>query len=259
MRVQPRPLITIGIAVGYQVIVGITWAVMKLDSGQIGDSTSTVVKGMIIPIGVGAIFIAGITSYLGWWGPALHEAMRMPRWMWAVPVLAAIPGIGHIMGGAPLAGRSLGYLAALAVGTLLVGFSEETLWRGTGLVGLRGGFREPIAWALSCLLFGLVHATNALFGRDLGDTIQQVIFAILAGTVFYVTRRVSGTLILCIVLHAWIDFTVIAFAKAGDNTAWHNVATVQFIAYIVAIIGTVIVLRRGAKADTEAVGAHATA
>jgi len=28
--------------------------------------------------------MAGVTSQLGWWGPAIHEAMRAPKWVWAV-------------------------------------------------------------------------------------------------------------------------------------------------------------------------------
>ena len=147
MRVQPRPLITLGIAVIYMAIVGITWAVVGLDYDAVGDSTSTVVKGIVIPVVLGAIFLAVATSYLGWWRPAIRETMRAPKWLWAVPVLMALPGLGAVLGGAPSSDRSLGYLVALAVGTLFVGFSEEMLCRGTGLVGLRGGFKEPLAWA----------------------------------------------------------------------------------------------------------------
>ena len=92
MRVQPRPLITLGLAVVYMAIVGITWAIVGLNYDQVGDSTSTVVKGIVIPVLLGAIFLAIATSYLGWWGPAIHESMRAPKWLWAVPVLMAMPG-----------------------------------------------------------------------------------------------------------------------------------------------------------------------
>ena len=103
----------------------------------------------------------------------------------------ALPGVGLVLGGAPSSDRSAAHLVALAIGTLLVGFSEEMLTRGTGLVGPRGGFSEVVAWALSCLLFGLIHALNAFFGQSIGSTIQQIVVAFAAGTVFVVLRRGS--------------------------------------------------------------------
>jgi membrane protease YdiL (CAAX protease family) len=261
MRVQPRPLITLGIAVVYMAIVGITWAVVGMNYDEVGDSTSTVVKGVVIPVVLGAIFLAVVTSYLGWWGPAITETMGAPKWLWAVPVLMFLPGLGNLLGGAPSSDRSLGYLVMLAIGTLFVGFSEEMLCRGTGLVGLRGGFSELVAWALSCLLFGLIHALNAFFGQSLGSTIQQIGFAFLAGSVFYITRRVSGTLILCMVLHAWIDFTTLGFAKAAADaqSPFVILSTLQWGAFLLALVGVVLVMRRGSASESETVGAHATA
>jgi membrane protease YdiL (CAAX protease family) len=261
MRVRPRPLVTLVIAVVYMLIVGITWAVVGLDYDAVGDTTSTVVKGIVIPVVLGAIFLAVATSYLGWWRPAIRETMGAPTWLWAVPVLMAIPGLGALLGGGPSADRSLGYVGALAVGTLFVGFSEELLCRGTGLVGLRGGFKEPVAWALSCLLFGLIHALNAFFGQSIGSTIQQIGFAFLAGSVFYITRRVSGTLVLCMVLHAWIDFTTLGFSKAAADaeSPFTILGVLEWAAFALALVGVVVVLRRGTAAETEAAGAHAAA
>lgn len=94
MRVLPRPLITLGLAVAYLAIVGVTWAVVGLDYDEVGDSTSTVVEGIVIPILLGAVLVAVVTSYLGWWRPAVHETMRAPRWLWVVPVLMFLPGLG---------------------------------------------------------------------------------------------------------------------------------------------------------------------
>jgi membrane protease YdiL (CAAX protease family) len=261
MRVRPRPLITLGLVVGYLVIIGASWAVVGLNYDEVGDSTSTIVKGMVIPVFLGAIYLTLTTSYLGWWGPAIRESLRAPRWLWVVPALMVLPGLGFVLGGAPSSDRSVAYLLVLAVGTLLVGFSEELLCRGTGLVWLRGGYREPLAWALCCLLFGLIHALNAFFGQSLGTTLQQIVIAFLAGSVLYITRRVSGTLVLCVLLHAWVDFTGFGFSKAAQDaqSPFTLLAVGQFGAFLLALVGVVVVLRRGAAADTGAVEAHATA
>ena len=252
MRVQPRPLITVGVALGYLAIVTITWVALDIDYNTVGDSTGNVVKGIVVPVALASLFLAAVTSYLGWWGPAIHEEMRVPTWLWAVPVLMVLPGLGSLLGGYGSAGRTAPYLLALALGTLLVGFGEEMLTRGTGLVGLRGRFGEPMSWFFSCLLFGLVHALNVFFGQSLGSTVQQVAVAFVAGSVLYITRRVSGTLIVCMLLHAWIDFTSFAFSEAATDAASPFVALsfAQWAAYILAIVGVVLVLRRGSRHET---------
>jgi uncharacterized protein len=249
MRVQPRPLVTVGLAVGYIAIVAVTWIIVGLDYDTVGDSTSNIVKGIVLPVALASAFTAGVTSYLGWWGPAIHEDLGAPRWLWAVPVLMFLPGLGSLLGGFGPADRSAAYLLALGVGTLLVGFGEEMLTRGTGLVGLRGRFSEPMAWFFSCLLFGLVHALNLFFGQSLGSTVQQIVIAFVAGSVFYLTRRVAGTLVVCMVLHAWIDFTTLAFSDAARDA--ESIFTIfgllQYVAFVLAVAGVVVVLRRGSR------------
>lgn len=247
MRLRPRPLITVGIAIGYIAIVATIFAVTGLDYDRVGDTTSTVLKGIVLPVALGAVFLAGVTSYLGWWRPAIVEEMRAPRWLWAVPVLMFLPGLGSLLGGFGPADRAGTYLLALALGTLLVGFSEEMLTRGTGLVGLRGRFGEGMSWLFSCLLFGLIHALNLAFGQSLGSTLQQIGIAFVAGSVLYITRRVSGTLVICMLLHAWIDFTTFAFsdAAADAESPFVFLSLMQWGAFVLAITGVVIVLRRG--------------
>lgn len=257
MRVAPRPLVTVGIALGYMVIVAVVWSFVGLDYDEVGSTTTSVVEGIVAPVAVGAVFLAAVTSYLGWWGPALRETLGAPRWLWAVPVLMFLPGLGFVLGGAGDADRSSGFLLALGVGCLLVGFSEEILTRGTGLVGLRGGFGEALSWFFSCVLFGLIHALNAVYGQSVGATVQQIGFAFLAGSVLYVTRRVSGTLVVCMLLHAWIDFTTFAFSDAATDTAspYVALATAQWLAFLLALVGVVVLLRRTGRSPKRSASA----
>ena len=261
MRVAPRPLITVGVALGYMTIVGVTWAVVGLDYDDVGTTTRSVVEGIVVPVAIGSVFVAAVTTFLGWWGPAIHEDMRAPRWLWAVPVLMVLPGLGFMLGGSGEANRSTGFLLALALGCLLVGFSEEMLARGTGLIGLRGGFGEALSWFSSCLIFGLIHALNAVFGQSIGSTVQQIFFAFLAGSVLYVTRRVSGTLVVCMVLHAWIDFTTFAFADAAIDaqSPFAALAGLQWLAFVLALVGVALVLRRAGRTSGRSTGSLSTA
>ena len=251
MRVQPRPLVTVVLAIVFMAILGTTWAAVGLDYDEVGDTTSNILEGMVLPVALGAVFLAAATTWLGWWGPAIHEKLRAPKWLWAVPVLMFLPGLGAVLGGLGPADRSAGYLLTLAAGTLLVGFSEEMLTRGTGLVGLRGGVGEAAAWFFSCLLFGLLHALNLFFGQAIGATLQQIVTAFVAGSVLYLTRRVAGTLIVAMLLHAWIDFTTFAFSDAAVDAESAFVALnfLQWGAFVLAAVGVVIVLRRGSHRD----------
>ena len=104
-----------------------------------------------------------------------------------------------------------------------------------------------MAWFFSCLLFGLIHALNLFFGQSFGSTLQQIALAFVAGSVFYLTRRVAGTLILCMLLHAWIDFTTLALLRRRHRTPRRrssSSASRQWLAFVLALVGVVVVLRR---------------
>ena len=96
MRVAPRPAIAVGIFIAYAAIVTVMSLVGGVDYDEIGDTTANVRDAIVIPIGVGAVFLAASTTWLGWWRPALFEARRAgSRWMLAVPVLSGRPRDRH--------------------------------------------------------------------------------------------------------------------------------------------------------------------
>jgi hypothetical protein len=83
---------------------------------------------------------------------------------------------------------------------------------------------------------------------------QQVVLAFAAGSVFYIVRRVAGTLVLCMLLHAWIDFTTFAFSEAAADakSPFLVLGLAQWGAFVLAIVGVVIVLRRGSHQPEHA-------
>jgi membrane protease YdiL (CAAX protease family) len=246
MRVTPRPLIAVALAVVYLAIVGVLWVVQGVDYSRIGETTASLVTGIVVPVGVGALFLAVATTYLGWWRPALVEPRRAPRWLWVVPVLFVLPGVGYLGVGNEQTGT---WLLVLGVGTLLIGFSEELLTRGTGLVGLRGRFAEPLSWFFSCLIFGLLHGLNVLFGQGALDTIAQVASAFAAGSVLYLLRRLAGSLVPCMLVHAFFDFTSFTLPAdaATSGSPWLVLGVALYPAYVLALIGVLVVLRRDAR------------
>ena len=59
----------------------------------------------------------------------------------------------------------------------------------------------------------------------------------------------AGTLIVCMVLHAWIDFTTLAFSDAASDAESPFLALgfLQWLAFVLAVVGVVVVLRRGGR------------
>ena len=77
----------------------------------------------------------------------------------------------------------------------------------------------------------------------IGPTVTQVLLAFGAGTIFYIIRRVTGSLIWAMVRHGLWDFstfalgrrTPAAFAALGD--------TMEIIAIVVALMGVGFVIK----------------
>ena len=92
------------------------------------------------------------------------------------------------------------------LGSLLVGFCEETATRGALIVGLRGRLMEPRVWLISTLLFAFMHLRNSVFGADPAATLQ-VVLAFGGGSMLYLTRRLTGSLVFAMLLHGIWDFS----------------------------------------------------
>ncbi|TVY03190.1 CPBP family intramembrane glutamic endopeptidase [Cohnella terricola] len=92
---------------------------------------------------------------------------------------------------------------------LLVGFVEETLFRGIILRALiqRG---KAVAVGVSSILFGVTHALQALGGQSLEDTMLQIAYAFILGFVLallVVKNKAILPSILFHGLHNFINFT----------------------------------------------------
>ena len=55
MRVKPTPLISIALLLIYMAVVAAIWAINGVDYDTVADTSDTVLKGIVIPIGVGAV------------------------------------------------------------------------------------------------------------------------------------------------------------------------------------------------------------
>jgi uncharacterized protein len=245
MRVKPNALIAILIFLGYGAVVSAFWTIADVDYDTVADTVENVRKGVVYPVGAGALYLAIVATALGWWRPALREPRKAGKaWMRIVPGLLVfgvlLNAVSTRWGDIEEAGQ---YLLWVLVGTALVGFSEELLTRGLVIVGARGSMHEKWVWAFSGLLFGLLHVPNAFFGQGGRETVQQVFFAFAVGLSYYVTRRITGTLVVTMVLHALWDGSLFIQQHSTDSIPLGGV--VMTPAVVIAIVALVAILKEG--------------
>ena len=270
MRIQPRPSLAWAIGIGYAILFLVLESIMGIDYDKIGTTTDTIVKGVVVPVAIGALVLVVVTTLLGWWRPVLRELptdpARPPRWLLAVPILVFVATLLGIDYG-NLGNMGAAMIAWLALGTALVGFSEEITYRGLALVGFRGGYGEVKVWLFTSLLFGLLHGVNLVLGQGAVPTIRQFFFAFVLGSVFYAIRRISGTIVVIMVLHALWDFgsfSHVAGKATGAAAVQTDIATagagllqslLVLIAIVLVIVGAKKILRPKATAQAPAVQA----
>jgi uncharacterized protein len=245
MRVKPTLLKGIVIIIGYLAVVFAVWGATGMKYDEVGDSVENVRKAVTLAMALGAVYLVIVTSVLGWWKPALREPRRAHhRWMWIIPVFLVLGVVGNLAstkwGEVDQVGA---YVFWLAVGCVGVGFNEELLTRGLLLVGARGTLHEGWVWFTTAFTFGLIHVPNLFFGEAAKDVGQQVLLAFGVGTAYYVTRRITGALVVTMVLHGAWDFSTFIQAHSVDGLADKPVALGGVLSAPIVVIALIAVWR----------------
>jgi len=234
------------------VIVVLVWMAIVKGVGLLTEDKADVVDGrlltahqllwtLIVPIGAACAFVYVVIAVLGWWRPVFYDPKPVRRWVWVVPIVFTMVILGGINYGL-LADRGAEFALALIASMLLVGLSEEGMFRVIGVTTFRrNGFSEGKVAFWTSLLFGLVHVGNVIGGDS--RAFAQAVVVSFAGYFFYLIRRVSRSNILNTVLHAGFDLTLIGgtlvLAKGHDP---YPGVLLGFLAYIVC--GIIVFVRR---------------
>ena len=250
LRIRPRLWIGFAIWLGYAVLVFVIQKAGGIPFPEWGDSGLNLFFGAGLSLVIATILLAITTSLLGWWRPALFDAVKSRhRWPIFVPILMALLLVVNLLS-ADWASFDGAFLAASVV-LILVGFTEEITTRGLLLVALRSRLSEVWVWLISSCAFALMHYMNVLLGQGFAPTTQQVGAAFLAGTIFYILRRTSGSLIPAMLLHGLWDFSVFAVGH-GTPSALAAIASVLYLG--VGIVGLAVVWFTFRSASDVALG-----
>lgn len=160
-----------------------------------------------------------ITLALTRWSHLWRDPQRLPTSglmklgiaVWCLTIVVRLAGVRW--GDVPL-----DLLAAIVASGVLVGFAEETLFRGFFLRAMRSGGRaegRAALWVAVC--FGLFHLPNVVMGTGALGLIQ-VVLAAASGGVLYVFRRHFGVIWPAMVAHGIWD--IAAFLVGGYSQPW---------------------------------------
>ena len=239
LRVKPSVAIGLAIYAGYLAIFYATWAINKVDYPHIGETVESAKLHYALPTLFGCAFLVVAITALGWWRPTLFDPTRSgPGWAWIGPAFMGIVGISSfaIMKTTNVTGELVMWSVLGGIG---VGFGEEVITRGTMIVGLRSRFTEGKVWLYSTLLFVALHVPNVFFGLPVVQMPGQLVLTFIFGSLLYATRRLSGTLLLPMLLHGMWDSSVFLPHAAGSDP---NPVTI--LLYPVAAICAFFVVRR---------------
>lgn len=187
-----------------------------------------------------SIIAAVLLSRMGWWKVVGFRSPNQPGDLWYF-VLPLLPAVITLLIGVEV--TNLVLLAEFFVITLLIGFAEETIFRGLMLHALKahGLWRAAI---ITALLFGLSHALNALAGKSMAETGAQIFYAVAFGFVFAALVLKKGILWPLVLVHFLIDFA--SFLQRPSYTiapAW-NLLLVVGLALIFTVYGLFVMLQK---------------
>lgn len=248
-RVAPSVPVAFGVFVAYVIaFIGLS-STAGINYDEFFLTGANAFRAAVLPLLAGAVVLI---VFLWWarWDFVFRDPVRlgMNLILWIPVVIFAIGILGHVVGvdwGQVTADRLLAIVAA----GVLVGFTEETLFRGIILRSLRTANRAE-AWVvlISSLWFGFFHLTNVLNGSPVGGVIVQCLMASMLGAVLYLFRRFSGLLVAGMLAHALWDMST--FLPASDTGVLIGMVLQVVLILFAAIALVVLVVRERRVAVT---------
>lgn len=138
------------------------------------------------------------------------------------------------------------------------GISEEVMFRNLPIsnwLRVRCERRDVISIAIiTSVLFGCVHALNALVGANVGSTVFQVFYACALGIMFAAVFLRCGSIWPTMIMHTLLDFTAFLFmdlSKSGLITSELTIGLAFYVTVAISIAAAAwgIYLLRPSKLD----------
>lgn len=236
----------------FLLVVVVYLAIIQISGLLIGDgianddkmaTAGNLLKTLTIPVALSMVFAIGLATWLRWWPEIIHEKLRVRKWLVFVPITFLVTAVVMTSWGHLLDQRAI-LILVLLLTVCLVGFTEELVFRGIGVLAFRGeGLTEGKVALFTSLAFGAAHLSNAI---GTGTTaIAQAVVVSFSGYFFYLTRRVAGVIWLPMAIHATWDFAVLSGEIGVDSSVY----ALTLLAIPVQIVIGLILLKRRKKIE----------
>lgn len=119
----------------------------------------------------------------------------------------------------------------ILINTLLVGISEELMFRGIIFKSALSRFKIwPSIWITS-IIFGAIHALNSFITGEINVAFVQALAATMSGIWFMAIRIRTGSLIPVMLIHGLWDFSVFMLTFGSTvNESTSNSSSIQLLA-----------------------------
>ncbi|MBS1879165.1 MAG: CPBP family intramembrane metalloprotease [Actinobacteria bacterium] len=205
------------VAVAYLAIIKVGGLIFGSGiSGEDGFRTAhDLLRLTLIPVAISAVFAIAVASWLGWWPEIVRDGKPVQGWLRIVPIgLLLAAAVGTSWGN--LFDQKTGLVVLFVLLVLIVGFTEELMFRGIGVVAFRrGGFPEAKVALYTSILFGAAHLSNAI--SDGPKALLQALLVSLSGYFFYLTKRWAGVIWVAMLVHSSQDFVLISGQVGVDS------------------------------------------
>jgi len=256
----PRPRSGVLTALGLVVIYVLLAAGLgNLLSGLVRDDQEAAqfALGHLIPLPLGIalllVYVRRTENAAEVWRERPTPTLTPHRWyLIAIPVIIVAQ---YVIAATeiPWAERTIGIIALVSVGTLMVGLGEELAVRGVLLTAVRQRHGEFATLLVTSLVFALAHIPGSIIEGDSLALLAFKMFGLLIGGAgYYWVRRVSGRLWVGALVHAFSDWAlylsmddVVPSASMPQAHAFADTVTgyVGIVLWVFLAIGVISVLR----------------
>jgi len=246
-RIAPTVPVATGVFAVYVLIfIGLMKA-SGLTYDTLLDTAESTTRGAVIPLLGATVWLIAFLAYARW-DHVFRDPRRLPMGFWftLAPVLMLLAALVRF-GGVEWGQFTSSHLLAIVAAAVLVGFAEETMFRGIIVRALRNGTRSEAAVVLwSSLWFGFFHLTNLVTASPMPAVLSQCVQATAAGIVLYLARRFRGVLVLGMLVHGVWDLSTFATGIHLNATSLLPFVGVVLsaVAFLIGVVFLAVLWRR---------------
>jgi membrane protease YdiL (CAAX protease family) len=244
-RIRPSTGTALAVVALYSIVFTVTAASSGIPYAEFFASPANAWRAAVLPLALGTVVLV---IFLLWsrWDHIFSDKERLgvPTFLRIAAVAFTVGIVVHFV----FVGWSelrVDLLIPILITGILVGFSEELLFRGILLQGMRAAGRSEAMVAVgTSVIFGLFHLTNIFLGSPLVTVLGQVLIATTTGAILYSFRRVSGLLLPGIIAHGLWDISV--FLPPAAPTAVSSLSSLALL-WLMPTIGVIALIIVGIK------------